>query len=129
GKFRHRPRSLRTAGVRGDGRALVLSQVCCKSSPSGVPRGTSRAQLLSIIRRVSLILERSDQGFAPVMTACTINDVGGSYPVPKTACPGRTPGAAVVLGNSIYERSAAPLVPQADGKVDHAERHSRMLAC
>ena len=43
------------------------------------------------------------------MTACTTNDVGGPCPVPRTACPGRAPGTAVVLRNSIYDRSAAPL--------------------
>src|SRR6516164_1832036 len=43
------------------------------------------------------------------MAACTTNDVGGPCPVPRTACPGRAPGTAVVLRNSIYDRSAAPL--------------------
>src|SRR5215475_6447815 len=36
-------------------------------------------------------LERSHQGFAPVMAACTINDVGGPCAVPKTSRPGRAP--------------------------------------
>ena len=73
-----------------------------------------------------------------MMAACTTTDVGGPCPVPRTACPGRAPGTAVVLGNSIYERSAAPLGSSGrwesrsrswlSRRALDAERQARMLA-